>query len=115
MSRKHTYFAYVLAKPKVEQKVKDIEVVCHYPYVFAEAMGLPLDREVEFSIDIVPVAQPIHKVPYRIALVELKELKGQLQELLDRVFIRPSVSSGGAPITIQGKALATSTLSPQKD
>jgi hypothetical protein len=82
----------VLAKPKVEQKLEEIAIVRQYPDVFAEATGLPPDREVEFTIDLVPGAQPIHKAPYRMAPVELKELKEQLQELLDRGFIRPSVS-----------------------
>jgi hypothetical protein len=86
------YLAYVLAKPKVEQKLEEIAIVRHYPDVFAEATGLPPDREVEFTIDLVPGAQPIHKAPYRMAPVELKELKEQLQELLDRGFIHPSVS-----------------------
>jgi hypothetical protein len=73
-------------------------VVRHYPNVFAEAIGLPSDREVGFTIDRVPGAQPIHKAPYRMAPVELKELKEQLQELLDRGFIHPSMSPWGAPV-----------------
>ena len=42
--------------------------------------------------------QPISKAPYRMAPIELKELKNQLQELLDKGFIRPSVSPWGAPV-----------------
>ena len=49
-------------------------------------------REMEFAIDLVPRTAPISKTPYKMALVELKELKAQLQELLDKGFIRPSVS-----------------------
>jgi hypothetical protein len=59
---------------------------------------LPPDREVDFSIDLVPGTQPIHKAPYRMSPTELRELKEQLQELLDRGFIRPSVSPWGAPV-----------------
>nr|GEW27832.1 putative nucleotidyltransferase, ribonuclease H [Tanacetum cinerariifolium] len=59
--------------------------------------GLPPERKVEFTIELIPGAQLISKAPYRIAPVELKELKDQLQELLERGFIRPSVSSWGAP------------------
>jgi hypothetical protein len=92
------YLAYVLAKPKVEQKLEEIVVVRHYPNVFAEATGLPPDREVEFTIDLVLGAQLMHKAPYRMAPVELKELKEQLQEFLDRGFIHPSVSPWGAPV-----------------
>ncbi|GKB97641.1 putative reverse transcriptase domain-containing protein [Tanacetum coccineum] len=55
-------------------------------------------RPVDFTIDLIPGAQPISKAPYRMAPVELKELKDQLQELLERGFIRPSVSPWGAPV-----------------
>nr|GEX03520.1 ankyrin repeat-containing domain, PGG domain protein [Tanacetum cinerariifolium] len=55
-------------------------------------------RPVECTIEFIPGAQPISKAPYRMAPVELKELKDQLQELLKRGFIRPSVSSWGAPV-----------------
>nr|GFA92841.1 putative reverse transcriptase [Tanacetum cinerariifolium] len=47
--------------------------------------------------------EPISKAPYRMAPVELKELKDQLQELLERVFIRPSVSPWGAPVLFVNK------------
>nr|GFD61951.1 putative reverse transcriptase domain, aspartic peptidase domain protein [Tanacetum cinerariifolium] len=55
-------------------------------------------REVEFNIELIPGVEPISKAPYRMALVELKELKDQLQELLEQGFIRPSVSPWGAPV-----------------
>ncbi|RVW95177.1 Transposon Ty3-G Gag-Pol polyprotein [Vitis vinifera] len=60
--------------------------------------GLSPEREVEFTIDLAPGTAPISKAPYRMAPMELKELKIQLQELLDKGFIRPSVSPWGAPI-----------------
>jgi hypothetical protein len=92
------YLAYVQAKPEVRTKLEDIPVVCNYPDVFSEVTGLPLDREIEFSIDLMPATQPIHKAPYRMAPTELQELKEQLQELFDRGFIWPSVSPWGAPV-----------------
>nr|GFD03839.1 putative reverse transcriptase domain-containing protein [Tanacetum cinerariifolium] len=52
----------------------------------------------EFNIELIPGAEPISKAPYRMAPIELKELKYQLQELLERGFIRPSVSPWGAPV-----------------
>nr|GFC06861.1 putative reverse transcriptase domain, aspartic peptidase domain protein [Tanacetum cinerariifolium] len=61
-----------------------------------ELLGTPPVREVEFYIELIPRAEPISKAPYRMAPVELKELKDQLQELLKRGFIRPSVSPWGA-------------------
>jgi hypothetical protein len=91
--------AYVIAKSDSELKLENIPVVCDYPDVFTEDYsGLPPDREIEFSIDIVPGTQPIHRAPYRMAPTELKELKEQLQELLDRGFICPSTSPWGAPV-----------------
>ena len=67
--------------------------------VFPEDLpGLPPEREVEFGIELVPEAQPVSKTPYRMAPTELAELKVQLQELLDKKYIRPSVSSWGAPV-----------------
>ena len=47
---------------------------------------------------MVPGTTPISKVPYRMSPTELKELKVQLQELLDKGFIRPSFSSWGVPV-----------------
>ncbi|GJX91822.1 retrotransposon protein, putative, ty3-gypsy subclass [Tanacetum coccineum] len=61
-----------------------------------ELPGIPPIRDVEFNIELIPGAEPISKAPYRMAPIELKELKDQLQELLERGFIRPSVSHGDA-------------------
>ncbi|KAL0548854.1 hypothetical protein IC582_013330 [Cucumis melo] len=74
-------------------------VVRDYPDVFPEGLpGLPPHREVEFAIELEPGTVPISRAPYRMAPAELKELKVQLQELLDKGFIRPSVSPWGAPV-----------------
>jgi hypothetical protein len=90
--------AYVQAKPEVSVKLEDILVVHSYSDVFSEVTGLPSDQEVEFFIELMSGTQPIHKVPYRMALTELRELKKQLQQLLDWGFIQPSVSPWGAPV-----------------
>ncbi|WVZ75481.1 hypothetical protein U9M48_023527, partial [Paspalum notatum var. saurae] len=69
-----------------------IPVVCDYPDVFPKKLpGLPLDRDVEFKIDLVPGTTPISRRPYRMAPNELRELK------LDKGFIRPSSSPWGCP------------------
>ncbi|KAL0534123.1 hypothetical protein IC582_028404 [Cucumis melo] len=74
-------------------------VVRDYPDAFPEELpGLPPHREVEFAIELEPGTVPISRAPYRMAPAELKELKVQLQELLDKGFIRPSVSPWGAPV-----------------
>ena len=73
---------------KIELKVEDIPVVEEFLDVFSEDLpGLPPDREVEFAIDLVLGIGPISKAPYRMAPTELKELKEQLQDLLDKGFI----------------------------
>ena len=59
---------------------------------------LPPAREIEFTIELLPGTSPISKAPYRMAPAELAELRKQLQELLDKGFIRPSVSPWGAPV-----------------
>ncbi|WVZ99578.1 hypothetical protein U9M48_044849, partial [Paspalum notatum var. saurae] len=80
------------------QEIKKIPVVCEFPDVFPEELpGLPPDRNVEFSIELVPGTAPVSKRPYRMAPDELKELKTQLQEQLDKGFIRPSSSPWGCP------------------
>ncbi|GKF91136.1 putative reverse transcriptase domain-containing protein, partial [Tanacetum coccineum] len=74
-------------------------VVHEFSDVFSEELpGIPPEHEVEFGIELVPGTQPISKAPYRMALIEFKELKEQLQELLDLGFIRPGVSPWGAPV-----------------
>ena len=77
----------------------DIPVVRDFSYVFPDDLpGLAPNREIEFNIDLLPGTNPISIAPYRMAPTELKELKEQLQELLDKGFIRPSSSRGGAPV-----------------
>ncbi|WVZ76365.1 hypothetical protein U9M48_024344 [Paspalum notatum var. saurae] len=80
------------------QALAKIPVACDYPNVFLEELpGLPPDRDVDFRIDLVPGTAPVSKRPYRMAPDELKELKMQLQEQLDKGFIRPSSSPWGCP------------------
>ncbi|WVZ80034.1 hypothetical protein U9M48_027549 [Paspalum notatum var. saurae] len=80
------------------QEIKKIPVVCEFPDVFPKELpSLPPDRNVEFSIELVPGMAPVSKRPYRMAPDELKELKTQLQEQLDKGFICPSSSPWGCP------------------
>nr|GFC65494.1 putative nucleotidyltransferase, ribonuclease H [Tanacetum cinerariifolium] len=74
-------------------------IVSEFPDVFPDELpGIPPVREVKFNIELIPGAKPISKAPYRMAPIELNELKDQLQELLERGFIRLSVSPWGAPV-----------------
>jgi hypothetical protein len=60
--------------------------------------GMPLDREIEFVIELQPGTAPISKRPYRMPPKELAELKIQFQELLDKGYIHPSASPWGCPV-----------------
>ncbi|GJZ19666.1 putative reverse transcriptase domain-containing protein [Tanacetum coccineum] len=76
-----------------------VPVIRDFPEVFPEELpGLPPPRQVEFRIDLVPGAAPVARAPYRLAPSEMKELSVQLQELLEKGFIRPSSSPWGAPV-----------------
>ncbi|RVW18844.1 Transposon Ty3-I Gag-Pol polyprotein [Vitis vinifera] len=75
-----------------------------------ELPGLPPHREFDFSIEVYPGTDPISVSPYRMAPLELKELKTQLDELLGRGFIRPSTSPWGAPVLFVKKKDGTLRL-----
>ncbi|GKF63627.1 hypothetical protein Tco_0187075, partial [Tanacetum coccineum] len=87
-------------KDKSEKKrLEDIPIVRDFPDVFPEdLLGLPLTRQVEFQIDLIPGAAPVARAPYRLPPSEMKELSEQLKELFDKGFIRPSSSPWGAPV-----------------
>ncbi|KAA0047001.1 ty3-gypsy retrotransposon protein [Cucumis melo var. makuwa] len=96
--------ASVVDTREVDVSLSSEPVVRDYPDVFPEELpGLPPHREVEFAIELEPGTVPISRAPYRMAPAELKELKVQLQELLDKGFIRPSVSPWGAPVLLVKK------------
>nr|KYP72946.1 Transposon Ty3-I Gag-Pol polyprotein [Cajanus cajan] len=89
---------------KEEVDLKNIVVVQNFPEVFPnDILGLPPDREIEFLIDLMPGTGPISMAPYRMSPSELVELKKQLEELLEKQFIRPSVSPWGAPVLLVKK------------
>ena len=74
-------------------------MIKEFPDVFPkELSGLPPEIEVDLSIEVIQRTTPISKAPYRMAPTELQELKTQLQELLDKGFVRPSVSPRGTPV-----------------
>jgi hypothetical protein len=79
-------------------KLEDIPIVCEYPDVFPDDLpGMPPDRDIEFIIELQPGTAPISKKSYRMPPNELVKLKIQLQDLLDKGFIRPSASPWGCP------------------
>ena len=80
------------------------QVVCEYEDVFPDELpGLAPHRDVDFVIKLHPGTSPISMTPHRMAPVELHELEVQLQELLDKGFIRSSTSPWGAPVLFAKK------------
>jgi hypothetical protein len=87
-----------------EKSLEHIRIVCEYPDVFPEELpGMPPDRDIEFSIELLPKTAPISKRAYRMDVKDLIELKKQIEELLDKGFIRPSSSPWGAPVLFMNK------------
>ena len=79
-------------------------VVCEYVDVFPDELpGLPPHRDVDFGIELHPGTLTISMTSRRMAPVELQELRVQLQEPLDKRFIRPSTSPWGAPVLFAKK------------
>lgn len=86
-------------------------MVREYLDVFLEELTrLPPNREVEFTIDLIPRTTPISQASYKMAPKELKELKTQLQDMVDKGYIRPSVSPWGAPVLFVKKKDGTMRL-----
>lgn len=74
-------------------------MVCDYFDVFSEdLLGQPPIHEVKFLIELVHGVALVEKYPYRLAPSKMKELFGQLQDLLDKGFIRPRFSPWGPPV-----------------
>ncbi|GKE01634.1 hypothetical protein Tco_1389617, partial [Tanacetum coccineum] len=82
-----------------EKRLEDVPIVWDFPDAFPEDFpGLPLTRQVEFQIDLIPGVAPVARAPYRLEPSEMKEFSEQLKELSDKGFIRPSSSPWGAPV-----------------
>ncbi|XP_075103562.1 uncharacterized protein LOC142178130 [Nicotiana tabacum] len=93
------YLAHIVDTQLGSPSLKDIPTICDFPGVFPDDLPrLPPKREIEFPIELVPGTTPISIAPYRMASVELKKLKAQLQELVEKGFICPSISPWGAPV-----------------
>jgi hypothetical protein len=91
--------------------LNDHPVLREYRDVFPEEVsGLPLRRDIDFSIELAPGAVPVFRTPYRMSTPELVELKLQLKEMMDKGYIRPSVSPCGAPVLFVKKKDGTLRL-----
>nr|GEX63572.1 hypothetical protein [Tanacetum cinerariifolium] len=91
------FIAQVMEKELAMKQLQDVPVICNFLEVFPDDLpGLPLPRQVEFKIELIPDAVAIARAPYRLAPSELKDLSYQLKELSKKGFIRPSSSPWGA-------------------
>jgi len=98
------FMMFASLKESSEKGIVDLLVVQEFPEVFPDDITeLPPEREVEFEINLVPGTSPISIAPYGMAASELGELKKLLEELLEKQFIRPSVSPWGAPMLLVKK------------
>ena len=86
-------------------------ILIHFGDVFPEEVpGLPPNREVEFCIYVVSGTGPVSMAPYRMAPAELVELNKQIEELMEKQFIRPNTSPWGAPVLLVKKKDGSSHL-----
>ena len=109
--RCEAYLAHVLDKSSSEVTIENVPVVCEFFDVFPDDLpGLSPDRELEFEIELLPGSAPVSIPPYRMTPTELKKLKIQLQDLVDKRFIRPSVSPWGASVLFVKKKDGTMQL-----
>jgi hypothetical protein len=80
-------------------KLEGIHVVREFPDVFRDDLpGMPPERTFEFKIELQPGTAPIAKAVYKMSPVEMRELKIQLQGLLDKGYIHPSTSPWGCSV-----------------
>ena len=88
------YLAYAIEVRDSGSRLEDIPVVREFSDVFPEDLpGIPLDREIDFQIKLTPGTEPISKAPYRMTPLELTKLKVQMEELVNKGFVRTSTSS----------------------
>ena len=105
------WLASLTLEDRVRQDLSLPRVVYEYEDVFLDELPrLPPQRVVDFCIELHPGTSPISMTSHRMELVKLQELKVQLQELLDKGFIRPSTSPWGAPVLFAKKKIKTLRL-----
>jgi hypothetical protein len=96
---------------KVANLIEDIRIVSEFPDVFPEELpDMPLERKVEFAIELIPGTAPISNRAYQVSEPELVELKKQIDELLEKGYIRPSISSWAALVLFMEKKDGTKRM-----
>jgi hypothetical protein len=93
------FAAHVGEMPKDKvSSIEDHEVLKEFKDVFHEVPGLPLKMDIDFSVNLMPGAAPVSKASYRMSAPELKEFQLQLEELMKKGYIHPSMLPWGAPV-----------------
>jgi hypothetical protein len=96
---------------KESNPIEAIRVVSEFPDMFPEELpDMPPERKVEFAIELIPGTAPISKRAYRVSEPELVELKKQIDELLEKGYIRPSTSPWAAPVLFVEKKDGTKRM-----
>jgi hypothetical protein len=90
--------------------LEDHKVLKEFKNIIQEVPGLPPKRDIDFSINLMPGAAPVSKACYRMSTPEMKELQLQLEDILKKGYIHPSVSLWGAPILFVKKKDGTLRL-----
>jgi hypothetical protein len=90
--------------------LEDHAILEDFEDVFKEVPRLPPKRDIDFSINLMPRAAPTSKTPYKMSTPELKELQMQLEELLKKGYICPSVSPWGSLVLFMKKKYGTLRL-----
>ena len=91
-------------------ELQDHPILQEFAYIFQEPPGMSPKRDIDFSIDLVPGTIPSFKASYRMSTPELKDLQMQLEEILKKGYIRPSVSPSEAPVLFVKKKDGTIRL-----
>lgn len=100
-----------MSSRKHKLSMEDYPILKQYKDVFPEEiLGIPPMRDIYFTMDLIPGATPLSKDPYRMSIPNLMELNIQLQEILDKNYIRPSVSPQGALVLFVKKKYGTNKL-----
>jgi hypothetical protein len=101
----------ITADSETVSPLEAIKVVSEFPDVFLEDLsGMSPERKVEFAIELILGTAPISKRPYRVSRPELVELKKQIDELLEKGYIRPSISPWAAPVLFVEKKDGTKRM-----
>ena len=105
------FAAHIEETPKYKvSNIEDYAVLKEFEDVFKEIPRLPPKRDIDFSINLMPKESLVSKTPYRMSKPKLKNLQMQLEEILKKGYIQPSVSPWVAPVLFPKKKDGTLRL-----